>query len=180
LGATIFGGHEDVVNARLKFGNGCIANLTASRVSPQPVRQMKIWAPEGFASLDFARRRLTLVQPSERLRLNGLDPRRLGPGTRGWLKDELFGNHLLVRDQNCERGDQLTRELQHFVECVQTGSRPRAGGEEGRNALALAARILESVRSHQWEGRPDGAIGPSQLPPRLGPLFLPNEGGAAA
>jgi hypothetical protein len=77
------------------------------------VRQVKVWAPEGFC------------QP--RLRPPAADPRRLEPGTRGWLKDELFGNHLLVRDQNSERGDQLTRELQHFVECVQRGSRPRAG-----------------------------------------------------
>ncbi len=180
IGAAIFGGHEDVVNARLRFGNGCVASLTASRVSPQPVRQMRIWAPEGYASIDFGKRRLTLVQPSEHLRLNGLDPRRLEPGTRAWLKDELFSNHLQVRDLSCDHGDQLTREIQHFVQCVQSGSRPRVSGEDGRNALALAVRILESVRTHQWEGRPDGAVGPSQLPRRLGPLFQPLEGGAAA
>jgi predicted dehydrogenase len=180
LGAAIFGGHEDVVNARVSFTNGCVANLTASRVSPQPVRQMRIWAPEGYASVDFAKRRLTLVQPSEHLRFNGLDPRRLEPGTRAWLKDDLFGTHLQVRDQNCDHGDQLTRELLHFVHCVQTGARPRVSGEEGRKALDLAARILESVRTHQWEGHAAGATGPSQMPPRLGPLFQANEGGAAA
>lgn len=180
IGAAIFGGHEDVVNTRLSFTTGCVANLTASRVSPQPVRQMRVWAPEGYASLDFARRRLTLVQPSEHLRNNGLDPRRLEPGTRAWLKDELFSNHLQVRDQSCDRGDQLTRELQSFVECVRSGSQPRVSGEQARNALALATLILESVRGHQWEGRAEGPIGPSQLPPRLGPLFQANEGGAAA
>jgi predicted dehydrogenase len=180
LGAAIFGGHEDVVNARLTFADGCVANLTASRVSPQPLRQMRIWGPEGYAGLDFARRRLTLIQPSEHLRHNGLDPRWLEPGTRNWLKDELFGTHLLVQERNASQGDQLTRELQHFVECVRTGSRPRVSGEEGRDALALATRILESVQTHQWEGHPEGAVGPSQVPPRRGPLFLPGDEQRAA
>lgn len=180
VGVRVFGQHEDVVNARLAFANGCVANVTASRASGSPVRRMRVWAPEGYAGIDFARRRLTFVQPSARLRRHGLDPRRLEPGALARLREELFGRHLEVRQIDRPEGDQLTRELQEFVHCVQNGERPRVGGEEARNALALAGTVLERVRSHQWEGRPDGPTGPLDLPVPLGPLFEPAEGEAAA
>jgi hypothetical protein len=86
-----------------------------------------------------------------------------------------------VQAQDCTNSrDQLTRELQHFVRCVQTGSRPRVSGENGRDAIALAMRILESVHHHQWDGHAGGATGPSQLPVPLGPFFQPLAGDAAA
>src|SRR5262249_39818789 len=94
IGASLFGGHEDLVHARLMFATGCVANLTASRVNPQPARRMSVWAPEGYAGIDFSTRRLTLVQPSAELRRQGLDPRRLAPAARASLKDELFSRHL--------------------------------------------------------------------------------------
>ena len=53
-GVSVFGGHEDVANARIEFEDGCVANLTASRVSFQAVRKMRLWGAEGYASLDFA------------------------------------------------------------------------------------------------------------------------------
>lgn len=180
LGVTIFGRHEDVANARLIFANGCVATVTASRASNTPRRQMRVWAPEGYASLDFAKRALTLIQPSETLRRHGLDPRSLDPGTLGRLKDDLFGRHLQVLELDRNEGDQLTRELQHFVQCVRTGARPRVSGEEARDALALAARILEKINTHQWDDRAGGPAGPLHLPAPHGPLFLPAADEAAA
>jgi predicted dehydrogenase len=171
IGASLFGGHEDLVHARLTFAGGCIANLTASRVNPQPLRRMNIWAPEGYVGIDFAARRLTLVQPSEALRQNGLDVRRLAPAARAALKNDLFGQHLQTLELDCNHGDQLTRELQEFVTCVQTKKSPRVSGEDGANAIAVAGRILESIRQHRWDGRREGPTGHLQLPPALGPLF---------
>ena len=55
LGISVLGGHEDVAQARVVFENGCQAQLAVSRLSPTPVRQMQVWAPEGFAAIDFAR-----------------------------------------------------------------------------------------------------------------------------
>ncbi|MCS6852866.1 MAG: Gfo/Idh/MocA family oxidoreductase [Gemmataceae bacterium] len=181
LGASIFGGEEDVAHARLTFANGCLANLTASRASAQPQRCMRLWGPEGYAKVDFARRRLTLVQPSERLRREGLDPRRLDPAARALLRDELYGKYLEVRELDCNGpGDQLTEELREFVRCVRTGASPRVPGEDGRDAVALAGRILEAIRGHRWEGRSDGATGPRQLPPPRGRLFASPDAEAAA
>jgi predicted dehydrogenase len=171
VGASVFGGHEDLVHARLTFADGCIANLAASRVNPQPQRRMQVWAPEGYAGIDFATRRLTLVQPSQALRSQGLDVRRLSPSGRAGLKDELFTSHLQTLELDCNRGDQLTRELQDFVTCVSSKQAPRVSGADGASAIAVAGRILESLRLHRWDARHDGPAGPVQLPAALGPLF---------
>jgi predicted dehydrogenase len=180
IGLSIFGRHEDVANARLHFTNGCVAELTASRANPVAARFMSIWAPEGYVGLDFARRQLRLVQPSDSLRHHGLDPRRLTPATLARLRDDLFGRHFQTLSLDCNRGDQLTRELAHFVHCVRTGTQPRVTGEDGLRALAFAERILQSLRNHHWNGQAGGPTGPRNLPTPLGPLFPPLADDAAA
>ncbi len=178
LGVSIFGGHEDVATARLTFANGCVANVTASRASPVAQRCLQIWSPEGFLSLDFAKRRLTLIQPSEQVRRHGLDPQQLDPASLALLKNELFGRYLQVLHRDCNAsGDPLTLELRHFIRCVQTRARPRVSGEDGRDAIALATRILESIHHHQWEGHAGGPAGPLHLPLPRSVLFRPAAAG---
>jgi len=175
VGVSLFGGHEDVANARLHFANGCVADVTASRASPTAQRRMHLWAPEGYARVDFAKRHLTLMQPSARMRGHGFDT-----GSLIRLKDELFSRHLEVMDLDRDKGDQLTQELQHFVTCVQTGATPRVGGLEGRDAIELATRVLASIEEHCWEGAAEGPTGPLQLPLPRGQLFTPRQDEAAA
>jgi predicted dehydrogenase len=171
LGLSLFGEQEDLANARLHFADGCVADFTASRASQSASRQMQIWAPEGYARLDFMNRRLTLLQPSDQLRRHGLDPRQLDPPALAGFKQDLYGRHLQVQEIDLAGGDQLTWELQHFVQCVQTGSRPCVSGEDGREGVALAGRILDSLRAHAWEGHADGPVGPLHLPPPRGALL---------
>jgi predicted dehydrogenase len=172
IGASVFGGHEDMVNARLVFESGCVAHLTASRIAARAKRRMRIWAPEGYAGLDFVTRRLSLVQQSDELRRNGLHPERMDNAARGRLKDEIFGRHLEVLGVDGNRKwDQLTNELRHFVDCVKTGATPRVTGADGRDALAIAERILTAVRNHSWTGDPAGPVGPTNMPPPAGKLF---------
>ncbi len=172
VGASVFGGHEDMVNARLTFESGCIAHITASRITQRPKRRLRIWAPEGYAGIDFVTRKLVLVQQSPEVRQYGLRADKLDAAARARLKDEVFGRHLQVRYVDGDRkGDQLTNELRHFIDCVRTGRTPRVTGEDGREALAVAERILESLRTHAWEGRPDGSVGPNKMPRPAGWLF---------
>ncbi len=180
LGVSLFGIPEDLANARLRFANGCVAELTASRASPVPSRTMHVYAAEGYAGIDFQKRRLTLVQPSEELRRHGLDPSRLEPAARARLKEDLFGRHLQAIDIEGHAQDQLTCELKHFVHCVQTASTPRVSGADAREVLALAGAILERIRSHAWEGQAAGPTGPNQLPAPMGPLFSPRQQEGAA
>jgi predicted dehydrogenase len=167
LGVAVFGGQEDLAQARVTFANGCIADLKASRVHPSAVRCMHIFGPEGFAGVDFARRHLTLMQPAEPLRQSPLDAAALAT-----LKTELFNRHIQVQEMACPAVDQLTGELNDFIQCVRTGRRPRVDGAAGRDALALAGRILDSLRTHSWEGM-EGPSGPWHLPAPCGPLFIP-------
>lgn len=180
VGAAVFGGHEDMANARLRFANGCIAHLTASRMSPNPKRKLRIWAPEGYAGIDFVDRRITLVRPSDELRRRGIPPARLDPSKRQQLQNQIFTRYLETLDLNCDRGDQLTRELEHFLMCVRTGMTPRVTGADGRDAIALATRVLESMNRHQWENRSDGPTGPDELPLPAGDLLDTGRDQAAA
>lgn len=157
VGAPVFGGHEDMVNARLVFATGAVAHVTASRATARPKRRLRVWAPEGYAGVDFLHRRLTLVQPSEELRRDGLDVARLDPVSRARLKDEVFGRYLETEHIDCDRGDQLTAELRDFVRCVRAGTRPRVSGSDGRAALELAHRVLECVHACEFE-RPAGRL----------------------
>jgi predicted dehydrogenase len=180
LGVAVLGGQEDIAQARLTFADGCVADLRASRVHPAPVRCMQVWGPEGFAGVDFARRRLTVMQPAAHLVRRALDPRQLEAAALADLRAKLFGRHVQVQEMDLDAGDQLTRELHHFVQCVRTGQKPRVDGAAGRDALAVAARVLDSLRSHSWQGEPTGPCGPGQLPAPQGPLFLPPTQDAAA
>ena len=172
IGAAVFGGHEDMVNARITFQSGCVAHLTASRIAARPKRRMRIWAPEGYAGIDFYTRRLHLVQQSDELRRNGLHPEKLDAAARARLKDDVWGRHLEILGVDGDRKwDQLTSELRHFVDCVKTGNTPRVTGEDGRDALAIAERVLASLRAHQWNGTADDRVGPTGMPQPAGKLF---------
>jgi len=169
IGASVFGGNEDMVNARLTFQTGCVVHITASRIAARPKRRLRIWAPEGYAGIDFVTRKLTLVQQSDELRRSGL---RLDPASRARLNDEVFGRYLEVLSVDGNRKwDQLTNELRHFIDTVRTNDVPRVTGEHGRDALALAERILQSVRSHPWNMDPKGPTGANDMPKPLGKLF---------
>src|SRR5262245_60480104 len=174
VGAAVFGGHEDMVNARLEFENGCVAHVTASRITRLPKRRLRIWAPEGYAGIDFVTRKLTLVQQTEEVRRHGIRVEHLDAAAKARIKDELFGRYLQVLNLDGDRkGDQLTAELKHFVDCVRTGNRPRVSGRDGRDALELAERVLTAMRNHPWEGSADGPLGPGGLPNPAGYLFTP-------
>jgi predicted dehydrogenase len=171
LGLSLLSGHEDMALARLTFANGCVAHLSASRAHPAPVRQMEVWAPEGYAAADFHQRRLTLVQPAREVhgRLPALPSQEM-------LESSLEKCEL---DCNTSGPDQLTRELEEFVAAVRTGAPVRVTGEQGRDALAVACRVVESLLAHQWDGK-EGPAGPLDLPAPLGRLFTAPGHGAAA
>jgi predicted dehydrogenase len=137
-GLTLLGGQEDVAEAHLRFATGCTAHLTASRVNPAPFRRMQVWGHEGHACVDFARRQVTLAQPT------------LAAPPEPALQ-------VLELDRN--QGDQLTRELQEFVYSLRTGAPPRVRGEEGRDAVALADRILACIAAQATQA----PAGPQKL-----------------
>ncbi len=165
LGLSLLGRHEDVVNARLSFANGCIASLSASRVSHTAARTMNIWSRRGFAAVDFAARTATLIHPSETLLRRELDVEKLSSDEKQRLKDSLLTEHLPVEKLAVEPCDAITAELLDFTDSIRTGRVPRVTGEQGRDAVAVAEQVLAAMAAHAWDGNADGPVGPLALPP---------------
>lgn len=162
FGISVMGEHEDAVQARLVFQNGCIADLTASRISPTAARTMQVWSANGCVTVDLQSRSVTGYSPSETLQY-GTSPveRARQPGADvEQLKRDVFGTFLKAEQPAVPAADALTAELASFVECVTTGKRPHVGGAEGLQAMLVADGVLQSVATHPWDGRADGAIGP--------------------
>ncbi len=163
FGLNILGSHEDVVQARLRFQNGALADLTANRVSLQVSRKMQVWSSAGFVGIDFQEREVTCCTPSEML-LYGTPPveRARQPGADiEQLKADVFGNFLRVDHPTVSPFDALTAELSSFVECVRHGHQPTVDGQAALNALQVAEQVLESAAAHQWDGHSHGAVGPA-------------------
>jgi predicted dehydrogenase len=127
VGISLMTDSTDLANVRLMFENGCVANLTASRVSNKAERKLRLFQPDAYFSLDLA-------LPSARVYT------RAG-GEGAPLKEETFA---------LSKGDALLAEVQAFVEAVRAGHAPAAGGEEGLQAMQLAARIIRDIQRNRF------------------------------
>ena len=150
VGVSVFGGHEDMADARVEFVNGCVANLSASRASYQAARKMRVYSAEGYVSLDFATKQVTTIQPSERLRQGELALEGLDLSQAAAVKERVFGTILNVHKSQAEGREPLALELEDFVEAVRTGNRPRVAGDDALRAMHLADQVLRSLHSHSW------------------------------
>ena len=123
VGVPVLTGRVDIANARLRFANGCIANITASRISRDRVRKIRFFQQSTYISVDYAAREV------EMYKLVAQDGRPV-----------IQGGKLPVTDD-----EPLRRELADFVRAERTGQRPGVTGREGRDALALATRVAEQM-----------------------------------
>ncbi|RPJ76179.1 MAG: gfo/Idh/MocA family oxidoreductase [Acidobacteria bacterium] len=123
VGVPVLTGRVDIANARLRFENGCIANITASRISRDRTRKIRFFQQDAYLSIDYA------AQEVEMYRL-----------VRGQERPAIDGGKLDVL-----REEPLKRELADFLGAVREGRRPLVAGEDGRRALALAQRITERM-----------------------------------
>ncbi|HEY7792110.1 MAG TPA: Gfo/Idh/MocA family oxidoreductase [Vicinamibacterales bacterium] len=124
VGVPVLTGRVDIANARLRFAGGCIANLTASRISRDRVRKIRFFQPEAYISIDYAAQKL------EHWRLVR------GDGARPSIE----GGDVEVKQE-----EPLRRELMDFVTAIRTGRPPAVTGDDGRRALALAQAITEKM-----------------------------------
>jgi predicted dehydrogenase len=124
VGVPVLTGRIDIANARIRFTNGCIANLTASRISRDRVRKIRFFQPAGYLSIDYAAQKIEVW--------------RLVKGSGA--KPTIEGGDLPVPNQ-----EPLLRELTDFVDAVRTGRAPLVDGAQGRRALALAQAITDKM-----------------------------------
>jgi predicted dehydrogenase len=162
LGMPLFGGLEDVAQARVEFEDGTVVDFSTSRVSYQPSRRLRAWSREAYASVDFASRQTTLLRPSEALRQGSPDWTGIDRSQPNLVRDHLFGHLLEVEHSAPPAIDALTLELEDFTRAIRSGDRPRVDGVDGLKAVALAERIQSAIRS----GTPSPAS-PSHAPSRV-------------
>ncbi|ABL00620.1 Gfo/Idh/MocA family protein [Pelobacter propionicus] len=126
IGAPVFTSEEDIANARILFDNGCVANVTASRISLKSERKMRIFQRDAYITLDFQNRKVLVA--------------RKGSG-------ELFPGIPNVRVDERELGqaDPLLREIESFIAAIRNGTPPEVSGLDGRMALSTALTINNSL-----------------------------------
>lgn len=160
-GTAVLGPHEDLAHAQLRFANGCLATLNASRASYQPQRTMQVFGPQGYARIDFATGSVKLIQPGELLRHRQIDVRQLDADQRRQLQTRLFTELLLVEDLQPEKRNAILDEQHDFVISIRSGQKPQVTGQHGRDALAVAEQILAQLAEPQPAAR--------HTPPLQGP-----------
>jgi predicted dehydrogenase len=164
------GDHEDMVSARLRFASGTVANLTASRTSYAPVRTMHVFTATRFAAIDFAARRSTVVDPRADVLHRTLRVADMDDQERQRVRERLFEELLVKQEVPAVETNAIEQELLDFAAAVRTGRAPRVTGADGRDAVAVAERVLEQVRRHEWDGAESRRVGALAAP--IAPLPL--------
>lgn len=152
-GLTVVGPHEDLAQARLTFENGCVANLFASRVSPQPQRTLSLFSDELHAWLDLAGKTARLFRPCQELRSGKFDATSLSPAEQQHYKDQQFTELLPLETVRVADHNAILDEQQDFVQGILSGRPVRVPGEAGLAALAVAEGILAQIAANQPASR---------------------------
>lgn len=122
VGVPILSKSEDIANVRLRFENGCVANVTASRISMEKQRKIRMFLPDAYVSLDYQEQ------------------------TGKILRKKLLG--IEKKDIPIHKGEPLALELRSFADCVRNRSEPVVDGEHAAEALKLAVAIVKSIRQN--------------------------------
>jgi predicted dehydrogenase len=139
VGAPVASAHEDIANARVRFQNGCVATITASRISLKTERKMRLFSQEGYMSVDFGSRKLMMIGRERGLPL---------PGTGGGRLEEItWKDH-----------DALEAEHAAFVAAVLDGAPVVVDAAAGARALAAALAVTESMAASRAKAEASGLI----------------------
>ncbi len=164
LGISVLGGHEDLATARLTFASGCVAQISASRVSFQQRRTMSIFTSRGSASINFATHEATVVKPSDEVLRREFRADQLNAEERAYWKEHVFDQLLVRRSRDSTPVNAIQEEQRDFVTAVRTGQAPRVDGTAGRDAVVVAEMILERIEDHTWDGATGGRRGALAMP----------------
>jgi len=128
VGIPVLSQHVDIANARLQFESGCVANITASRVSMEKMRRIRVFQEDAYLALNFATQEISCYKREKSDRLSPYGLPYIG-------KEEI----------RVEKSEPLQSELENFVDCVRHRGNPLISGEEGRKALIVACQIKERL-----------------------------------
>ncbi|MDD5454114.1 MAG: Gfo/Idh/MocA family oxidoreductase [Candidatus Ratteibacteria bacterium] len=127
-GTEVLSETADIVSARINFSSGCVANITASRVSEKPLRKIRVFQPKSYISLDYFNQTIDVFEKGE-------------------------GSAIKKTPIPIEKKEPLKEELRDFIECVKYNRKPRVSGEDGLKALQLADRICKKLKQKDSCGK---------------------------
>ena len=123
IGVPVLSQSEDIANARLRFENGCVANVTSSRISPEQMRKIRVFQEDAYLSLDYQNQSGEIYRRS--------------------------ADKLTREEVEIEREEPLKRQLVSFIECARTGRAPKVSGFQATAALELAVEITKRIATNE-------------------------------
>lgn len=149
IGLSAFSQHEDIANVRLKFANGCTADVTASRASFERARYMNLYQEDAYISVDFMNARVKIYKKKVPIIKN--------------LSD------IDVIYPTVDKQMPITSEILHFVDCIQNNKTPGPSGEKGGKALLVALEIIDQIKRYSVpQGAEHEKHGPMQVVSEIG------------
>ena len=146
IGVSIIGDVEDVCNARLEFENGCVANLTASRVALKTERKLRVFSPDAYVSLDYQKKYGIVAQRSGNLDAIRSAVTKIRSGEVEDLSDLNYQDLVNIEELAIDDVEPLRAEQESFVAAV-VGNEPAAvSAEEGLAAVEVAERIVAAIK----------------------------------
>ncbi len=145
VGVPVLSRGEDIANARLRFENGCVANITVSRISPEKLRKIRVFQQDGYLSLDYQDQEgfmYRLAKDGEHE--SSLLQKLIGAKDHA-VVSEFAGKRIVREPVEVSKGEPLKRELASFIECARAGSTPKVSGYQATAALELALEITRII-----------------------------------
>jgi predicted dehydrogenase len=139
-GVAVVSNSVDIANARLQFENGCVANVTASRISQKKMRKMRMFQKDAYISIDFSEKH------AEVFRLVGDDePAQPGTMMLGQIDSGKVKRNITYETPKVEDVNALKYEMELFVKSIQTHTPPSVTGEDGKRALEVAHMVMKKI-----------------------------------
>ncbi len=145
VGVPVHSKREDIANARLRFENGCVANVTASRVSPERLRKIRVFQEDAYLSLDYQAQTGFIYRLADEGAVESSLLKKLLSGSTSAIVSEFAGRKIVREPVEIEKGEPLRRELADFIECARVGAQPKVSGWEATAALELALEITRQI-----------------------------------
>jgi predicted dehydrogenase len=130
VGVPVLTARMDIANVRLQFATGCIANITASRISAKEMRKIRLFQHDAYLSIDFASQEVDIFRKLLDADIDGIP-------------------QITYENIDIKQGDSLAQEISAFLAAVRSRQEPEVSGEAGRNALKVALEIIEQIKSTQ-------------------------------
>lgn len=150
VGIPVLSKSEDIANARLRFENGCVANLTVSRISPERMRKIRVFsggAQTSYISLDYRAQEGFIYRLAREGEAESSLLQKLLHAKDSTIVSQFAGRRIVREPVPIAKEEPLKLELRHFVDCVRERQTPMVSGESARRALDLAFQITRQIQA---------------------------------